>query len=297
MVPEQLLQASGDKAHEMRAIKQRLLPGRKIITIGDSPADIRSIDDMEDAYSIGVVQSAEAVSVNALNAHFYVHNLAEMHWSSDGNTLTFHDVRQNQLQRIENVGAVVFDYDGTLGDTIPTIRDAYGRLSAALANAEPHQRDLYEVAHAMGAQAFRELPGRRPHVLLPRILEFLRSIAVDSVGRSARDVMPYEIVELKKSSGDAPEKMSSWGSRENSLTNPSQNLLIIVGFEALPIPIYTLVAIVLAIGLVNGTRWHQSLQRKGWKLLHRIISYFPNIWKSIQQVVPIVNKPLSLRSA
>ncbi|MCX5709986.1 MAG: sigma-70 family RNA polymerase sigma factor [Candidatus Omnitrophica bacterium] len=116
------------KYHKINVVRRavRAANGKRVIMFGDARHDME-VARLAGAKAVARVDHIAAA--HGLKANKYILNFKNMRWDAKSATLTFNDVHDCPVI-VHNVGAMVFDLDGTLISSIPIIDKIYKEMGA-----------------------------------------------------------------------------------------------------------------------------------------------------------------------
>ena len=195
------------KAQAIQLVTDRHGTQGKVLMIGDAANDIHAAHAVPGTIAIGRVRSPDEARSDALGADHYIVDYADMHWDATTRTLRFTDAATGKPVVIEDVAAVVFDFDGTLIDSAPNLLEAYGRHAAELAGVPPDSPE-YAAIHAVGANAIHATMGLPGDITVGRLLDDVRAYLIAKRGGAAGgakdEPVPGDPAPI--GSGSAPEQ-------------------------------------------------------------------------------------------
>jgi phosphoglycolate phosphatase-like HAD superfamily hydrolase len=141
-----------------------------VIMIGDAELDMTEAARV--AGSVGIQRMRAPASADAPIFHQSTHAIRDystVHWDGTTRSLTIHDEKSNSEITIVNVGAVVFDFDGTLIDSHELVADTFQIFARSFFSLT----ETDKVATKISEQIWRSMDGNPADEIIPAILSEL----------------------------------------------------------------------------------------------------------------------------
>jgi phosphoglycolate phosphatase-like HAD superfamily hydrolase len=175
-----------DKSVAIQQALDAVRDGETVIMIGDGQHDMEQARQVRNdphptagaLVRIGRIENPAALRPEEFGAHHYVKTFDGATWDPATHTLSFLDPVHSRVARVENVHAVVWDFDGTISASAENAVEAFGRLSAELLGRTEADADYWD-AFALGARLLRDTTGLQLVQQIQRLadLEEFRALA------------------------------------------------------------------------------------------------------------------------
>ncbi|MBN1594435.1 rhomboid family intramembrane serine protease [candidate division FCPU426 bacterium] len=129
-----------------------------VVMFGDGAEDMETARGIPNTVAVGCTQDAKKSPLDMRGAQHLIHDYRDFSWDAGTRTLRFRDAKTRKWIVVENVKAVVFDFDGTVIDNHALLQETNVRLLAALLGLQPDDPGV-GFCRALGEDFFAEVNG------------------------------------------------------------------------------------------------------------------------------------------